>query len=79
MYNRQFIQFARIPVEIVARLWDISTQKYNNFSIATVILGYLLLISPWSLNFEIILKLQLNYFKNYNIQLYNNILFHIYF
>ena len=46
MYNRQFIQFARIPVEFVARLWDMSTQKYNNFSIAAVILGYLLLISP---------------------------------
>ena len=34
--NRQFIQFARIPVEFVARLWDMSTQKYNNFSIAAV-------------------------------------------
>ena len=30
MYNRQFIQLARIPVELVARLWDMSTQKYNN-------------------------------------------------
>ena len=40
MFNRQFIQFARIPVdsEFVARLWDMSTQKYNNFSIAAVIL-----------------------------------------
>ena len=46
MYNRQFVQFALIPVEFVARLWDLSTQKYNNFSIAAVILGYLLLISP---------------------------------
>ena len=46
MYNRQFIQFASIPVEFVARLWDMSTQKYNNFSIAAVILKYLLLISP---------------------------------
>ena len=46
MYNRQFVQFASIPVEIVARLWDLSTQKYNNFSIAAVILEYLLLISP---------------------------------
>ena len=46
MYNRQFIQFARIPVEFVARLRDLSTQKYNNFSIAAVILGYLVLISP---------------------------------
>ena len=46
MYNRQFIQYARIPVEFVARLWGLSTQKYNNFSIAAVILGYLLLISP---------------------------------
>ena len=45
-HNRQFVQFARIPVEFVARLWDLSTQKYNNFSIAAVILGYLLLISP---------------------------------
>ena len=36
MFNRQFIQFARIPVEFVARLWDMSTQKYNNFSIAAV-------------------------------------------
>ena len=36
--NRQFIQFARIPVEFVARLSDMSTQKYNNFSIAAVIL-----------------------------------------
>ena len=41
MYNRQFIQYARIPVEFVARLWGLSTQKYNNFSIAAVILGYL--------------------------------------
>ena len=49
MYNRQFVQFARIPVEFVARLRDLSTQKYNNFSIAAVILGYLLLISPQSL------------------------------
>ena len=32
MYNRQFIQFAPIPVEFVARLWDLSTQNYNNFS-----------------------------------------------
>ena len=39
MFNRQFIQFARlIPVEFVARLSDMSTQKYNNFSIAAVIL-----------------------------------------
>ena len=45
MYSRQFIQFARIPAEFVARLWDLSTQKYNNFFIAAVILGYLLLIS----------------------------------
>ena len=29
MFNRQFIQFARIPVEFVARLWDMSTQKYS--------------------------------------------------
>ena len=50
MYNRQFIQFASIPVEFVARLWDMSTQKYNNFSIAAaVILGYLLLKSRPSL------------------------------
>ena len=46
MYNRQFVQFARIPVEFVARLGDLSTQKYNNYSIAAVILGYLLLIYP---------------------------------
>ena len=26
------IQFTRIPVEFVARLWDMFTQKYNNFS-----------------------------------------------
>ena len=45
MYNKQFIQFARIPVEFVARLWDLSTQNFNNFSIAAVILGYLLLTS----------------------------------
>ena len=45
IYNRQFIHFARIPVEFVARLWDLSTQKYNNFSIAAVILGYVVLIS----------------------------------
>ena len=38
MFNRQFIQFARIPVEFVARLSDMSTQKYNNFSIDAVIL-----------------------------------------
>ena len=38
MFNRQFIQFARIPVEFVARLSDMSTQKYSNFSIAAVIL-----------------------------------------
>ena len=38
-YSRQFIQFARIPVEFVARWWDLSTKKYNNFSIAAVILG----------------------------------------
>ena len=44
--NRQFVQFARIPVEFVARLGDLSTQKYNNYSIAAVILGYLLLIYP---------------------------------
>ena len=41
MYNRQFIQYACIPVEFVAHLWGLSTQKYNNFSIAAVILGYL--------------------------------------
>ena len=46
MYNKQFVQFVRIPVEFVARVWDLSTQNYNNFSIAAVILGYLLLISP---------------------------------
>ena len=28
IYNRQFIHFARIPVEFIARLWDLSTQKY---------------------------------------------------
>ena len=39
MFNRQFIQLARlIPVEFVARLSDMSTQKYYNFSIAAVIL-----------------------------------------
>ena len=31
MYNTQFIQFARIPVEFVACLQDMSTQKYQNF------------------------------------------------
>ena len=36
MYNRQFVQFARTPVEFVARLWDLSAQKYNNYSIAAV-------------------------------------------
>ena len=38
MFNRHFIQFARIPVEFVACLSEMSTQKYNNFSIAAVIL-----------------------------------------
>ena len=37
IYNRQFVQFARIPVEFVARLWDMSTQKYNIFSIKTML------------------------------------------
>ena len=41
MYNRQFVQFARAPAEFVARLWDLSAKKYNNYSIAAVILGYL--------------------------------------